>query len=193
MKKMLKKGFTLIELLVVITIIGILATGGVTVYTGQMKKARDSVRISDIKKLQTGFESFYQDISEYPIAAKFAANANGLDVLDYVPSLPQDSRNNTAGCVGTGAVMCGYIYAVGQVLTARDQFELSVAFENPGTREQEAMNDNANDATRLEVLSGNGTGWLDTARNSTTAFAYGAAPTTMPATFIITGSGVFSR
>ena len=48
----MKKAFTLIELLVVITIIGILATGGTAVYTSQIKKARDSNRIQDIKQIQ---------------------------------------------------------------------------------------------------------------------------------------------
>jgi type IV pilus assembly protein PilA len=43
-----KLGFTLIELLVVITIIGILATGAVSVYTSQIQKARDSTRLTDI-------------------------------------------------------------------------------------------------------------------------------------------------
>ncbi len=43
------RGFTLIELLVVITIIGILATGGVGVFTQQIQKARDTTRITDLK------------------------------------------------------------------------------------------------------------------------------------------------
>jgi prepilin-type N-terminal cleavage/methylation domain-containing protein len=47
-----KKGFTLIELLVVITIIGILATGAVTVYTSQIQKARDTTRITSMNALK---------------------------------------------------------------------------------------------------------------------------------------------
>jgi len=50
--KNIMKGFTLIELLVVITIIGILATGAVSVYTSQIQKSRDSVRLTDVKALQ---------------------------------------------------------------------------------------------------------------------------------------------
>lgn len=46
------RGFTLIELLVVITIIGILATGGVVGFTSQLQKARDTDRISGLKTLQ---------------------------------------------------------------------------------------------------------------------------------------------
>jgi general secretion pathway protein G len=63
-----KKGFTLIELLVVITIIGILATGAVTVFTSQIQKARDTTRISDLKSLQTAVEQAYQDEAAYPMA-----------------------------------------------------------------------------------------------------------------------------
>jgi prepilin-type N-terminal cleavage/methylation domain-containing protein len=62
-----KKGFTLIELLVVITIIGILATGAVSVFTSQIQKARDTTRINDTKALQGGIEQFYQDTSVYPL------------------------------------------------------------------------------------------------------------------------------
>lgn len=46
------RGFTLIELLVVITIIGILATLGVSQFTAQLQKTRDSKRISDIEKIK---------------------------------------------------------------------------------------------------------------------------------------------
>ena len=66
MNKMLQKGFTLIELLVVITIIGILATGAVTVYTSQMVKARDSTRLSDTSALQGAIEQAYLSNYEYP-------------------------------------------------------------------------------------------------------------------------------
>jgi prepilin-type N-terminal cleavage/methylation domain-containing protein len=48
----IKKGFTLIELLVVITIIGILAVGGVQVFTTQLQGARDSQRIKDVKLME---------------------------------------------------------------------------------------------------------------------------------------------
>jgi general secretion pathway protein G len=61
-----KLGFTLIELMVVITIIGILATGAVSVYTSQIQKARDSNRVTSLKALQSSVEQAYSDVSEYP-------------------------------------------------------------------------------------------------------------------------------
>jgi prepilin-type N-terminal cleavage/methylation domain-containing protein len=66
MKKLNKKGFTLIELLVVITIIGILATGAVSVFTTQLQGARDSTRIGDMKTMETALHQLFSDNSEYP-------------------------------------------------------------------------------------------------------------------------------
>ena len=51
MKK--QSGFTLIELMVVMAIIAILATAGLSAYTGYLKKARDATRISDLAALNT--------------------------------------------------------------------------------------------------------------------------------------------
>ena len=51
MKK--QSGFTLIELMVVMAIIAILATAGLSAYTGYIKKARDTTRIADISAINT--------------------------------------------------------------------------------------------------------------------------------------------
>jgi len=51
MKK--QSGFTLIELMVVMAIIAILATAGLSAYTGYIKKARDTTRIADLGALNT--------------------------------------------------------------------------------------------------------------------------------------------
>jgi general secretion pathway protein G len=67
----IKKGFTLIELLVVITIIGILATGGVSVFTTQLQGARDSTRIGDMKLMETGVHQYFNDQGTYPPEATF--------------------------------------------------------------------------------------------------------------------------
>ena len=49
-----KRGFTLIELLVVITILGILATGGVATFRSAREKARDGIKQSDLGQLASG-------------------------------------------------------------------------------------------------------------------------------------------
>ena len=50
------RGFTLIELLVVITIIAILATIGVTIFSGAQKVARDAKRRGDIDVIAKAME-----------------------------------------------------------------------------------------------------------------------------------------
>ena len=46
-------GFTLIELMVVMAIIAILATAGLSAYTGYIKKARDATRIEDLRAINS--------------------------------------------------------------------------------------------------------------------------------------------
>lgn len=53
------RGFTLIELLVVISIIAILASIGMTVYTQSQKKARDAKRKADIDAISNAYEVNY--------------------------------------------------------------------------------------------------------------------------------------
>lgn len=60
------KGFTLVELLVVISIIAILSTIGLTIYTGAQKSARISKRIRDLAAVQTALELYYNSNKAYP-------------------------------------------------------------------------------------------------------------------------------
>lgn len=71
MKKINKKGFTLIELLVVITIIGILATGWVSIFTKQLQWARDTNRMNNIKILESAAHQYYSDNSVFPDSNDF--------------------------------------------------------------------------------------------------------------------------
>jgi general secretion pathway protein G len=92
-------GFTLIELLVVITIIGILATGGVVTYTSQIQKARDTTRITDIKSVQSGLEQYYQDKTVYPDTT--VASFSGITA--YVPKIPKDPKSGEPCYKGTAS------------------------------------------------------------------------------------------
>jgi len=56
----------LIELLVVITIIGILATSWVGIYTTQMQWARDSVRVQNMELIDSSLHQYYADKGAYP-------------------------------------------------------------------------------------------------------------------------------
>jgi len=140
------KGFTLIELLVVITIIGILATGAVSVYTSQIQKSRDSVRLTDIKAIQWGIEQFYQDIWEYPTAAW--TNAFSW-VLAYVPKMPQDPKSAQWRVWAA----FDYLYNVSQDINTipNQEYEVSTTFEQDGNmKKAKNTSDWWDDDNRLE-------------------------------------------
>jgi prepilin-type N-terminal cleavage/methylation domain-containing protein len=66
MKTLKSKGFTLIELLVVVAIIGILATVVLSSLGSARTRARDALRISEMKSFQTALEAYYLDYNQYP-------------------------------------------------------------------------------------------------------------------------------
>ena len=122
MKKInLLQGFTLIELLVVITIIGVLATGAVGIYTSQIQKARDSTRLTDTTTLRGAVEQVYSEKYEYP-----AGNTFHVDVQKYLQQLPKDPKHGkTCNDKGAGGSIeyCGYAYQAGQDIS---YFPLSI-------------------------------------------------------------------
>ena len=151
MKKIsLLKGFTLIELLVVITIIWVLATGAVGIYTSQIQKARDSTRLTDLTTLRGAIEQVYSEKYEYPMATTFH-----LDVQKYLQQLPKDPKHGKT-CNDKGAAgneYCWYAYQTGQDSNGIDQgkYEVSTAFENDGNVDEKAAKDNGNSPYRLEM------------------------------------------
>ncbi len=146
------RGFTLIELLVVITIIGILATGAVAVYTSQIQKARDTVRISDIGTIQKGLEMWYNDKALYPDTTAFTG------IVIYAPKIPKDAKSGqpcSAGTNGSGGTACDYIYTVIQDTNGilNGTYKLSSGFEDKGNVDTRAVNtkDGGSDDTRYEI------------------------------------------
>jgi general secretion pathway protein G len=104
--KSLKKGFTLIELLVVITIIGILAVGGIGIFSTQLQKARDGTRMSDIKNYQTATEQYMSDNSSYPDPTDYTGS-----VKKYLSVLMQDPKEGQKNCLsGSTTQDCHYSY-----------------------------------------------------------------------------------
>jgi hypothetical protein len=61
-----KKSFTIIELLVIISIIGLLSSVVLVYVQGQIEKARDARRISDIDQIQKGLEIYFDKKGKYP-------------------------------------------------------------------------------------------------------------------------------
>ena len=146
MKNVFKSWFTLIELLVVITIIGILATGAVTVYTSQIQKARDSTRTTDIKAIQWAVEQFYGDKWEYPSAT--ITDTNSFSGVTAYIQTPSDPKTGQAGWTAFD-----YLYNVSADSNAitNQEFELSTTYEQTANRTEKAAKDNGNDDLRLEV------------------------------------------
>jgi prepilin-type N-terminal cleavage/methylation domain-containing protein len=103
---MTKKGFSLIELLVVISIIAILTTVAVVGLQNINKKAGDTRRLSDLRRIQIAIETYRNVNNKYP-----EKGTQGTDnyILDFVPiyinTLPKDPSKNHTG-------NSGYIYNV---------------------------------------------------------------------------------
>jgi len=158
------KGFTLIELLVVITIIGILATGAVSVYTSQIQKARDTTRITDINALKGGLEQAFQDMGIYPGKAETVADTTACNYsatmsdswldcvvqLGFLNALPSDPKDGSAG---NGSPLV-YTYNVGDSNgVLNQQYEVSTGVEADGFKTSKAADaqDGWNDSERLEI------------------------------------------
>jgi prepilin-type N-terminal cleavage/methylation domain-containing protein len=68
-------GFTLIEIVVVITLIGILATAGMSFYNEARKQARDDRRAADLLQLQIAIEAYKDVYGTYPASGCSAATS----------------------------------------------------------------------------------------------------------------------
>jgi len=146
----LKSAFTLIELLVVITIIGILATWAVNVYTSQIQKARDSTRLTDVNALRTWLEQTYQDKWAYPNAWLATSSLPSFATVTwYVPKLPNDPKTWQKAAT----VNFDYTYAVAADANAIvwQIFEVSSTFENGWNLTEKAAKDGWTDNLRVEL------------------------------------------
>ena len=138
MLQTMKKWFTLIELLVVITIIGILATWAVSVYTSQIAKARDTTRISDVKVIETAVVQASSDIGFFPEAATVAtawADSFATATSPYLNETPTDPRSSQL-CQGSA---CDYIYNTNTTWVAGSSYEISTAFESSANVTSKAL------------------------------------------------------
>ena len=136
--KKIKQGFTLVELLVVITIIGILATSWVAVFTTQLQWARDSTRINDMKLFETALHQYFAANDAYP-----ANNAFSWAVEPYMSKTLKDPKNWKTLCYAwatsnttwadkaTVKATCKWIYKVSDdgYGLENGSFKLWVSFE----------------------------------------------------------------
>ena len=132
-------GFTLVELLVVITIIGILATSWVAVFTKQLQWARDTTRINDVKLIQTSLHQYFADNDEYPVATSFSGSID-----QYMSKKLKDPKKAKALCwFNDGSTaesngLCAWYYAVteDEFGLEKASFKIWVFFEKEENYEQ---------------------------------------------------------
>lgn len=107
------KGFTFIELLIVVAIMGVMATFSIVSFRGSQKQARDSVRRSDLRQIQTLLETYANSHNGfYPRRDLSGAGVNVSVVcsdmgLSFCPSDPKDGQN---ACGNNGTQQCRYMY-----------------------------------------------------------------------------------
>ena len=130
MKLATKKGFTLIELLVVMTIIAILTTGAVQIFTTQIQRARDTTRIADISTLRGALEQAYQDTGRYPNKWSGDENFEGLVGAYIQGSFPEDPKSGEA----SDESVFEYLYNVSanEIGITNQEFAVSAHLENSG-------------------------------------------------------------
>ncbi len=136
-----KRGFTLIELLVVVAIIGLLSSVILASLNSARSKARDAVRLSDIKQISNALELYYSNNGVYP-SGQFLSIKNTSDpnsvwqccggsafiaaLAPYLPKLPIDPKNNDVTCYANGAHFYTY-----QSFNAGKNYGIYASLENP--------------------------------------------------------------
>ncbi len=154
MRNTIKKGFTLIELLVVITIIWILATSWVAIYSTNIQWARDVTRISDMKLLEWALTQVYSDDTDYPLQAAFTTS-----IEPFLSKELEDPKKWKSICsIATAAndQDCEWRYTE---FTWNQSYKLSVLFEKEKNVSIKATKDWWTDAASIsyyEVF-----GWND--------------------------------
>ena len=166
-----KLAFTLIELLVVITIIGILATGAVSVFTTQLQWARDSTRISDMKTIETALHQIFSDDSAYP--AFSSSWEFKTKISPFISKTLKDPKAWKTICwEGTGSTdnstaQCDWYYNSTDDSFWLDHaaFKLWVRFEKKTNYEQKAKQgwrewDGGSIDDMYEIYAGAGGSWI---------------------------------
>ena len=94
-----KKGFTLIELMITISIIAILATIGMVVYSSVQKNARISKRVQDLNSMKVALETYKTATGSYPKLTSGGCIATVLTDLvpRFMPTTPKDPTESGCG------------------------------------------------------------------------------------------------
>jgi general secretion pathway protein G len=85
-----RRGFTLIELMVVMSLIVILASVGLALYSNSVIRAKESVLKEDLFRMRDAIDQYYADKGEYP------ASLESLVSEKYLRTIPVDPFTNSA-------------------------------------------------------------------------------------------------
>jgi len=114
------QGFTLIELMIAISVVAILSTIGLMLYTNSQKLARDARRKDDLGQIKNALVLYYQDNKKFPDAPSWVMSpgktTNWLPALNsgYTDKVPFDPINSTTSCnMMTDSTCYGYGYYSG--------------------------------------------------------------------------------
>jgi len=83
-------GFTLIELMIVMSLIVILASIGLTLYSSSVTRAKESVLKEDLFRMRDAIDQYYADKGKYPVTL------DSLVSEKYLRSIPLDPFTNSA-------------------------------------------------------------------------------------------------
>jgi prepilin-type N-terminal cleavage/methylation domain-containing protein len=128
-----QRGFTLIEIMVVIFVGLVLGTVVITSLSSARQKSRDSVRISDISKIQLALEQFYDSCGQYPnsLTTNEGQQAGevycpvGVQLGTFLSQIPVDpSTKSGYYYYATGSGTKCYSYHIGASLETTSHTEL---------------------------------------------------------------------
>jgi len=126
-----KKGFTLIELLIAIAIIGILSSFLLSNYVGVRQRARDGVRKSDLRQVQSALELYRSDQGNYPSSLPSCGSSlqdASVPPVVYMKKIPCDPSS-------TNTTLISYTYSYnGTTLT----YTLTACLENSNDSQVES-------------------------------------------------------
>lgn len=91
-----RKGFTLIELLIAISIIGILSAFLLANFVGVRQRARDGVRKSDLRQIQTALELYRSDQAAYPVSLPTCGKPIAVGNIIYMKKVPCDPSTSVS-------------------------------------------------------------------------------------------------
>jgi len=95
-KNIFAAGFTLVEMLIVIAIVAILASVALVSVRGVREAAADTKRISDLSKVQTLLEIYYNKSGVYPNVSTWDALETELKAKNITSTdIPQDPLGDT--------------------------------------------------------------------------------------------------